>query len=208
MFTGIIEAVSEIRSIQQHADHKTVTIHRPNQFEDIRIGASIACDGICLTVIGFDTKVFAVQIMNETVKKSTAGSWKTGESLNLERALKLGDRLDGHWVQGHVDTASSLLETSKIKDAVYLKIALDSQYNGLVVPQGSIALNGVSLTIAELGSGWLQVALIGHTLENTNLSRKRSGEKLNLEFDILGKYLLRQNHASGISKEWLYEQGF
>lgn len=208
MFTGIIEAIGTVQSRRVSGIQTLVSITRPDIFEDIKIGSSIACDGICLTVIAFDTSSFSVQIMNETVNKSTAGSWNTGYKVNLERALKLGDRLDGHWVQGHVDRHIRLLESSKHKDALYLRIELNSADKALLVPQGSITVSGVSLTISELGSGWFKVALIGHTLENSNLSMLRVGNMLNLEYDILGKYLLNMQPNTGISREWLYEKGF
>ncbi|HRY83695.1 MAG TPA: riboflavin synthase [Candidatus Cloacimonadota bacterium] len=208
MFTGIIEAIGTVQSRSKHGDQTIVRISRPESFDDLKPGSSIACDGICLTVLDFDPASFTVQIMNETVNKSTAGSWINGYKVNLERALKLGARLDGHWVQGHIDRKASLLEASKLKDALYLKIELNSADKALIVPQGSVTVNGVSLTVAELGSGWFKVALIGHTLEHSNLSLSRSGTLLNLEFDILGKYLLNLKNNTGISREWLYEKGF
>lgn len=208
MFTGIIEAVSTVRSQRESGGQTRASITRPPDFSDLKLGSSIACDGICLTVIELQADSFTVQIMNETVLKSTAGSWKPGYKVNLERALLLGFRLDGHWVQGHIDRKVKLLEASKLKDALYLKVELHSADRALVVPQGSIAVNGVSLTIAELGSAWFKVALIGHTLENSNLSMLRSGAMLNLEYDILGKYLLNMKTNNGISREWLYEKGF
>lgn len=208
MFTGIIESIATVQSRRMIGDQTQVKITRPESFDDIKLGSSIACDGICLTVIELDQASFTVQIMNETVSKSTAGSWINGYKVNLERALKLGARLDGHWVQGHIDRKSKLLEASRLKDTLYLKLELHSTDRSLVVAQGSISVNGVSLTIAELSSGWFKVALIGHTLENSNLSLLRSGAMLNLEYDILGKYLLNMKTNADISREWLYEKGF
>ncbi|PKN74234.1 MAG: riboflavin synthase [Candidatus Cloacimonetes bacterium HGW-Cloacimonetes-2] len=208
MFTGIIEALEPLISRRNQADSMLFTIKRPSGFTDIKVGSSIACNGICLTVLSFDTSAFTVQVMNETVKKSTAGMWKEGDQINLERALRLGDRLDGHWLQGHIDTTSKVLSISKIKDAVYLKLELPSDGKPLVVTQGSIAINGVSLTIAELSSSSLSVALIGHTLENTNLAKLTNSDRINLEYDVLGKYILQMKGKQAITKEWLFEKGF
>lgn len=208
MFTGIIEALEPLISRRTQADSMLFTIKRPSGFTDIKVGSSIACNGICLTVLSFDTSAFTVQVMNETVKKSTAGMWKEGDQINLERALRLGDRLDGHWLQGHIDTTSKVLSISKIKDAVYLKLELPSDGKPLVVTQGSIAINGVSLTIAELSSSSLSVALIGHTLENTNLAKLTNSDRINLEYDVLGKYILQMQGKQAITKEWLFEKGF
>ncbi|HOH47037.1 MAG TPA: riboflavin synthase [Candidatus Cloacimonadota bacterium] len=206
MFTGIIEALGELKSKRQNGDQTLITLSRPSSFDNLKYGSSIACNGICLTVVELRAESFTVQVMNETVKKTTVSHWQTGERINLERALKLGDRLDGHWVQGHVDKTALLLERTTIKDALYLKLELPVSDRALMIPQGSIAVNGVSLTVAELSSGWFKVALIGHTLQNSNLSLARPQSRLNLEYDVLGKYIL--GSKSSISKEWLHEQGF
>lgn len=183
-----------------------LTISRPSGFDDLKYSSSVACNGICLTVVELSTQSFTVQVMNETAKKTTASLWQTGDKINLERALKLGDRLDGHWVQGHVDRTATLLERTTIRDALYLKLELPASDRALMIPQGSIAINGVSLTVAELSSGWFKVALIGHTIDNSNLSQLRVQTKVNLEYDVLGKYIL--GSKGSISKEWLHEQGF
>jgi riboflavin synthase len=208
MFTGIIESVQPIKAIRQVSGKKHVIIARPQLFTDLKNGSSIAVNGICLTVIEFSPEAFTVEIMNETLKKSTAGKWINGEPVNLERALQVGSRLDGHWVQGHVDTVSPLLETRTVNSTLYLTFELPSQARQLVVPQGSIAVNGVSLTISELKSERFTVALIGHTLTNTNLQKLSIGNKVNIEYDILGKYLQHKNDKNAVSLEFLNEQGF
>ena len=208
MFTGIIEAVSPIKAIQQKAGKTNITIARPALFNDIKQSSSIACNGICLTVIEFDKSSFTVEVMHETFKKTTAGSWKTGDLVNLERALAIGSRLDGHWVQGHVDTTSALLETRTQNSTLYLSFALNAKDKPLMVNQGSIAINGVSLTISELKTNRFSVALIGHTIDNTNLGMLAMGSKINLEYDIIGKYLLRQKGLDNINLEYMNEQGF
>lgn len=192
MFTGIIEAQGIIQAISSQSGKKLLSISRPPNFDDLKIGASIACDGICLTVLSFDAKSFKVEIMNETLQKSTAKSWLVNRSLNLERAMLFGGRLDGHWLQGHVDRELRVISRQNFSGTEYLKIELHNSDRGLLVPQGSIAINGVSLTIAELKSDHFSIALIGHTLQSTNLSAVKPGDRVNVEYDILGKYIMQQ----------------
>ncbi|MFO7660596.1 MAG: riboflavin synthase [Candidatus Cloacimonadaceae bacterium] len=208
MFTGIIEAFEPVKTINKSSGKTLLTISRPQIFTDLKAGGSIACNGICLTVTEFDNASFTVEIMNETMQKTTANKWLSGEKLNLERALQVGSRLDGHWVQGHIDTTSALLETKTVNSTLYLTFALPAQDKALVVPQGSIAVNGVSLTIAELKENRFSVALIGHTLENTNLKQLSLGSKVNLEYDVIGKYILRNKQQTFLNQEFLHENGF
>lgn len=192
MFTGIVEAQAKLISLSHQSGKKLLRIARPLSFDDLKIGSSVACDGICLTVLEFDTSSFNVQIMNETIQKSTAKNWLPGQILNLERALQFGSRLDGHWLQGHVDRELRLISHQKMNNTDYLRFEVINADRALMVAQGSIALNGVSLTISELRGDSFSVALIGHTIENSNLSNLKPGDRVNVEYDILGKYMLRQ----------------
>lgn len=189
MFTGIIEATSNILQIKASGGTQLITIKRPDSFGDLVLGCSIACDGICLTAVALEDTSFTVQVMNETLEKTNAGQWTLGRILNLERALKLGDRLDGHWVMGHIDRKAKFLRREIQSDTTYFHIERHPQDHGLLIPQGSIAVNGISLTIASLNSRDFSVALIRHTLENTNLEKLRTGDIVNLEYDALGKYV-------------------
>lgn len=191
MFTGIIETQSRLLAVQPQSGKKILRIAKPEFFTDLKSGSSIACDGICLTVLEFDNTSFQVQVMNETLQKSTAQNWQTGRILNLERALQLGARLDGHWLQGHVDRELRLISHHKLNNTDYLKFELVNADRALLVLQGSVALNGVSLTIADLRSDSFSVALIGHTWDNSNLSNLMPGDRVNVEYDILGKYIHR-----------------
>ncbi|MDD3563815.1 MAG: riboflavin synthase [Candidatus Cloacimonetes bacterium] len=191
MFTGIIEAISPIENITIEAGSKYFQITRPKIFDDLKVGSSIACNGICLTALEFDQNSFTVQVMNETMVKSTADSWKNGDILNLERALRIGDRLDGHWVQGHIDRAVKFLRKEQRSQTMYYHFELHHQDKGLMIPQGSIAINGISLTVASLGNREFSVALIKHTAENSNMDLVKAGTLVNLEYDALGKYVLR-----------------
>jgi riboflavin synthase len=193
VFTGIVEATAPILNITSDAGSKYLRVQRPESFEDTKIGSSIACNGICLTVLELDQTSFTVQIMNETVVKSSAGKWRNGDILNLERALKMGDRLDGHWVMGHIDRAVKFLRMEQRGNGSYYHFELHPMDRQLLIPQGSIAVNGVSLTIARLGQRDFSIALIEHSRKNSNLTLIKPGELVNLEYDALGKYILRKN---------------
>lgn len=203
MFTGIIQATAKVLRSVPSSGVNRITIQRPDTFSDLAAGASIACDGICLTVLRFAADSFEVEVMRETLVKTTASAWKSNTMLNLEPALKIGDRLDGHWVQGHIDRTSSLLETKTSGATIWLRFELHPQDRQLIVPQGSIAVNGVSLTIADLLAGSFSVALISHTLQNSNLGKLAPGAKVNLEYDILGKYVQSALHNRPVDLEKL-----
>ncbi len=196
MFTGIVETTSRVMRTQNSSGVKAITIELPKSFNDLKKGSSIACDGICLTVTQLNTDSFNVEIMQETVQKTTAGNWNKGTILNLERALKLEDHLDGHLVLGHIDRTTTFLEKKTISATTYLRFSLDSRDRELVVKQGSVALNGVSLTVAELNSSSFTVALISYTLDTTNLRYLSPGANVNLEYDIIGKYIQNLYHSS------------
>ena len=196
MFTGIVETTSRVMRTLNSSGLKAITIELPKSFNDLKTGSSIACDGICLTVTQLNTDSFNVEIMQETVQKTTAGNWNKGTILNLERALKLEDHLDGHLVLGHIDRTTTLLEKKTVSATTYLRFSLDSRDRELVVKQGSVALNGVSLTVAELNSSSFTVALISYTLDTTNLRYLSPGANVNLEYDIIGKYIQNLYHSS------------
>lgn len=191
MFTGIIEATSPIQSIIQHSGTKYVVLSRPQLFDDIKIGSSIACNGICLTVLQLDDLNFTTQISQESLVKSNVATWKNGDLINLERALRLGDRLDGHWVMGHIDRTVKFLRKEQRGGSSYYHFELAQEDRQLIIPQGSIAINGISLTIAGLSTREFYVTLIEHTIEHSNLPLLRAGNLVNLEYDALGKYVLR-----------------
>ncbi len=214
MFTGIIEEIGTISSIESQGGKQHFTIKCSKINDDLKLGDSVACNGICLTLIDFTDKSITIEAMNETLKKTTAKTWTIGSSINLERALKFNSRLDGHIVQGHVDIISNVTAIKEVNKTRYIEVSLDNNYAELVVSQGSIAINGVSLTVAKLDTNNFQVALISLTENLTNLSLLKVGDFVNLEFDVIGKYILRNKEVksnqskSKISKSWLYEQGF
>lgn len=210
MFTGIIEGVGCIKQIREQSGKRYPTIATRVVTEGLRLGDSIACDGICVTVTGFTATDVTVEVMRETLLKSTAAHWQPGRKVNLERACRLDSRLDGHIVQGHIDTVARVLNSRTIEGTRYLECELPVAYRAHVVAHGSIAVNGVSLTVAELTSSTFVIALIGFTGLHTNLEQTRAGEEVNLEFDILGKYILRKLEVenSGLSEIKLKELGF
>lgn len=214
MFTGIIEEIGRIENIEARGGKSYYKIACSKINNGLKIGDSVACNGICLTLIDFNDRTITIEAMHETISKTTIKDWALSSKINLERALQFSSRLDGHIVQGHIDTLATVLEVSKVKDTKYIEIELNEAYQDLVVPQGSIAVNGVSLTLANLSLKSFKVALISLTENLTNLTYLRNGDKVNLEFDIVGKYILRRaqlahaSKTSKISKEWLYEQGF
>jgi riboflavin synthase len=210
MFTGIIEKIGTIRQIRDWGGSKQIRLDNPFEKDDVKLGDSISCNGICLTVFEKSGIGLEVEIMHETLLKTTAKHWEAGDRLNLERAMKADGRFDGHIVQGHVDTTGKVLSSRKIDQTMYFEISYSKEHAGLLVPQGSITVNGVSLTIADLKDNSFQVALIGYTLVNTIISYCRTGDEVNIEFDILGKYVQRQLQTkdSNITESWLHEKGF
>jgi riboflavin synthase len=209
MFTGIVEEIGTLRSSRDSGGKRYPVISASNVLTGLKVGDSVACDGICLTVTAISTDCFTVEIMRETLLKTTATNWRTGQQLNLERAMPANGRFDGHIVQGHVDTISRLLRRSEIDGTLYLEFELPTSFRELIVDQGSIAVNGVSLTVARLTMDSFAVALIGTTREATNLGALRSGV-VNLEFDIIGKYLQRRMRilSAGITEKSMKEMGF
>ena len=192
MFTGIIEKTGTVRSI---SDNKSASrefiISVDKMFNDIKEGDSISVNGVCLTVKKNTEKDIYFDIVNETLEKSNLGDLSIGSCLNLERALSLSDRLNGHILQGHVEAVGVIVDYKKNKKEALMSIAIDPVLLGYCIPKGSIAFDGISLTIAKITDNIIQVALIPHTLENTNLQNKSIGDSINVETDIIGKYIVR-----------------
>lgn len=189
MFTGIIAGVGTILSIDQREHCHRVLIKTPLDLSDAKLGESIAVSGVCLTVVWHGPDQFAVDVAKESLQITTLGELKVGDLVNLERALKVSDRLGGHWVQGHVDGTGILLEKKPYPEGEALTIEFPAPLRKYCVKKGSLAIEGVSLTINEIQDNTLQVFLIPHTVKATNFHTKSVGSRLNLEVDILGKYI-------------------
>ncbi|MFA5498400.1 MAG: riboflavin synthase [Candidatus Cloacimonadia bacterium] len=210
MFTGIIQEKGRVERVDVAGHRRYITISCKTLQKDLFDGASVACDGICLTVISFNEKELKVEFMEETAKKTTVGNWRKGDEINLERALRMDSFLDGHLVQGHVDSVAEVLRVTKEKNSILITIGYEVKDRDLLVPKGSIAVNGVSLTIAELDHRSFMVSLVGFTLENTNLANLKVRDKVNLEYDVIGKYVARMigKNKPGLTEDYLREKGF
>jgi riboflavin synthase len=190
MFTGLTETTGQIVSIEGDS-LKRFTIASALPVAEIAIGDSIALDGCCLTVVQKVSGGLVFEAMTETLQRTTLGGLQPGSTINLERALRLSDRLGGHWVQGHVDGVGAVLAIEQNGGAVYVTVGVPDSLLKFCAPQGSIAINGVSLTIAAAVQNTLTVALIPHTLQVTTLGLLQVGSRVNLEVDVIARYLAR-----------------
>jgi riboflavin synthase len=188
MFTGLIEAIGTIDRVTENDVGRELRVRCP--WGDIMLGESIALNGACLTVRSTDAGSFVVAAVTTTLDRTTIGSWAVGTAVNLERAMKLGDRLGGHLVQGHVDAVGSVKEIRRRDSALLMDIAVPPEVEQLLVPHGSITVDGVSLTVNDLPApGILQVSLIEWTELHTTLGRLQPGDRVHLEADVIGKYV-------------------
>ncbi|MEU3454379.1 riboflavin synthase [Micromonospora sp. NPDC006766] len=198
MFTGIVEELGEVvRTTQTGGDSALVAIRGPLVTTDARHGDSIAVNGVCLTVVDVDGDVFTADVMGETLRRSALGALRPGAPVNLERAATLGSRLGGHLVQGHVDGVGEIISREPAAQWETVRFRLPAALSRYVVEKGSITVDGVSLTVAEVGDDWFAVGLIPTTLKLTTLGAKGVGDPVNLEVDVLAKYVERLLGGSG-----------
>ena len=191
MFTGIVEELAQIKSIEPKSKGIRYVISAEVVVDDLKIGDSISVNGVCLTIVKSGKGSFCMDLVEETLNKSNLGELKVGDFVNLERAMKVSDRLGGHIVQGHVETLGVILEKQMQDEEAILSVGLDPEWMRFCIPKGSITLDGVSLTITRINGNIIEIALIPHTLENTTLGFKGKSETLNIETDIIGKYIDR-----------------
>ena len=206
MFTGIVEELGRVRAIR----NDKLIIAAQKVLESTGLGDSIAINGVCLTVIEIDAGTFSVEIMPETLRLTSLGNLHLGETINLERALAVGDRLGGHFVQGHIDGTGNILSMTSKGNSVLMKISAPLQIMQYLVKKGFIAMDGVSLTIIEKDTTSFTVSLVGFTRRGTILNGKRPGDPVNLEVDIIAKYVerLAGKEIPPITPEFLTEHGF
>jgi riboflavin synthase len=190
MFTGIIETLGIIKEIKKDNDNLHITVSSSITHE-LKIDQSVAHNGVCLTVIAIDNEEYTVTAIRETIVKTNLAEWRIGDLLNLERAMKLGDRLDGHIVQGHIDQTGVCTAISEANGSWYFTFEYDSKLNNITIEKGSITVNGVSLTVLNSKPNEFSVAIIPYTFEHTNFKAFQLGTKINLEFDVVGKYVAR-----------------
>jgi len=209
MFTGLIEDVGTLISSERDSHGMKLKIQTSFNTAEIQIGDSIACDGACLTVVSKDEKTFTVELSHETVKKTTWKDATNGRLMNLERALRLGDRLGGHIVSGHVDGIGNIAKNAKIGQAIDIRINCGKDILRYIVEKGSIAIDGISLTVNAVDNEGFSITLIPHSQGKTTLIDKRVGQSVNLECDILGKYVEKLISKDGkIDRSFLAERGF
>ncbi len=190
MFTGIIEALGRIHSIDTNGTNKTFWLESPISSQ-LKVDQSISHNGVCLTVEETNDNAHRVTAIAETLEKSNLGSWQPGDLVNLERCLTMNGRLDGHIVQGHVDTTAVCLDRTEIDGSWEFRFEFPKKFSNLVIEKGSISLNGISLTIFNVKRSKFDIAVIPYTFKHTNIQSVKPGDKVNLEFDMIGKYVTR-----------------
>lgn len=213
MFTGIVEEIGSISGIKQGKNSEILTIKAKKVLEDTKIGDSIAVNGICLTVTALSSDSFIADVMHETINRSSLSKLKYGSKVNLERAMPVNGRFGGHIVSGHVDGIGTIINIKPDDNAIWYKIQANQQILKYIVEKGSITIDGISLTVAKVSETDFSISAIPHTVEQTILKEKRQGDIVNLETDILAKYMEKllnptQNRQSKITKEFLLEHGF
>lgn len=206
MFTGIIEEVGTVRE----ANPGKLTIYAAKLIEDTKEGDSISVNGACLTVTELAKDSFSVDVMPETLRRTNLGLLQPGDKVNLERALAVGGRLGGHFVQGHVDETGRVISITPEEEALLVRFEAPQEIMRYIVRKGFIAVDGVSLTVVECDSSSFEVSLVAYTQQTTNLAGKRPGDMVNLEVDIIAKYVerLRGEASSVVTMEFLAEHGF
>jgi riboflavin synthase len=190
MFTGIIETAATIVQIEKENDNIHYTLTCPI-VPELKIDQSLSHDGVCLTVVAIYNDSYTVTAIKETLEKTNLKTWQVGTIVNLERAMKLGDRLDGHIVQGHVDQTGTCLSVEEAGGSWYFTFQYDAAANNMTIEKGSITVNGVSLTVVNSKANQFSVAIIPYTYEHTNFKSIKEGTTINLEFDVVGKYVAR-----------------
>ncbi|MUP37129.1 riboflavin synthase [Labilibaculum euxinus] len=218
MFTGLIEEIGSIKSIQSGGKSIRLTVSARKIMDDVKLGDSIATNGICLTVVSFNSTGFSADVMPETMSRTNFGLLGAGSRVNLERALRVGDRMGGHMVSGHIDGLGEVVGREQDDNAIWVSIAAPGNILKYIVEKGSVAIDGISLTVAYVDEKIFKVSIIPLTQEDTTLTSKKKGEKVNLECDMTAKYIEKfmlhrdeesaQVEKSDISMNFLKENGF
>ena len=212
MFTGIVEDVGTVKALQKNRQSMTITVVSPKMTTDVKLGDSIAVNGVCLTVTHFNEQELTMDVMPETVKATNLQLLSGGDPVNLERAMHANGRFGGHFVAGHVDGVGKILRKRPFANAVYIDIELAEELTSYCIPKGSITIDGTSLTLFAVEKNSVTVSLIPHTYKETVLGMKRTGALVNIETDLVGKYIINQlqrgQATSTITKDYLNQHGF
>lgn len=212
MFTGIIEEIGTIQAVKKGIKSAVLTVKAEKITKDMHIGDSISVNGVCLTVISFQNKQFDADIMPETLNRSSLGNLKPGSHVNLERAMSADGRFGGHIVAGHIDGTGIIHEIKREDNAVWYTINAEDNIMRYIIEKGSIAIDGISLTVAQTGKNHFKVSIIPHTMQETILTEKKKGDIVNLENDCVGKYIEHllgfEKQTGGITADFLRENGF
>jgi len=217
MFTGLIEEIGHVQHVSSKGEAMVLTIRAQKVLEQVKLGDSIAVNGVCLTVTSFNGSSFSADVMPETYRRSSLSSLKTGSTVNLERAMQLGARLGGHIVQGHVDGLAVIAATYEDANAVVYELELQhTEQLRYIIPKGSIAIDGISLTVVNVKDNNVAVSIIPHTLAETALQYRKPGDLVNIECDLIGKYVEHllsfqsgtREKKSNITTSFLQEHGF
>lgn len=215
MFTGIIEEVGRVKNIKSGGKSAVLTLEARIIFEDLKLGDSVAVNGVCLTAASIEKNTFTADVMHETIRRSSLGDLTVGSYVNLERAMAVDGRFGGHIVSGHIDGMGTIRSIQQDDNAIWYTVAAEGDLMKYIIPKGSIAIDGISLTVVDIEQESFRVSIIPHTAKETILSRKKAGDKVNLENDVIGKYVEKLlshrqpvNNKSSITKEFLMENGF
>ncbi len=213
MFTGIVEEIGVVKKVAYRGKAMQVRVAASTVLSDVKFGDSISTNGVCLTISSYTDNDFVADIMPQTLAISNLAGLKSGMSVNLERALRVGDRLGGHWVSGHIDCVGKVVEITLDQNATWLRIEMSADDMKYIVAKGSIAIDGVSLTVAKVETQSFSVSLIPTTLKKSMLEQRKVGDQVNLEYDILGKYIegmmfSKEETKKDIDMNFLANHGF
>lgn len=208
MFSGIIEEFGIVKEASKQTTGIRIVISAKEILKDTKVGDSISVNGVCLTVVNIEREFLSFDVVPETVKRTTIGELKALDRVNLERAIKAGQRISGHFITGHIDYKARIIELKNDVGGLKMKIFLPEEFTNFLVEKGSVALDGVSLTVTEIGRNYFSVCLIPHTLKNTTLGLKKKDNYVNIETDILAKYVNKKENRPTFTVEFLNKYGY
>lgn len=213
MFTGIIEDIGSVETVQSGVNSAELRINSKVIPQDLKTGDSVSINGVCLTVTAYDTRGFSVEAVPETMSRSNLGNLHAGSPVNLERALRVGDRMGGHMMSGHVDSKGIIQAVDQEENAVWYTITLANDFIRYLIPKGSVGIDGISLTVVEVSEDSFTVSVIPHTLRETTLAYRKKGDEVNIECDMTAKYIerflaFREEPKKDITMDYLKENGY